>query len=128
MTSTILILLAALMGGSGVILASLAAHTVQGAGLEGTANILLFHAVAVLAGASLIGSNRIWQRPLLLALAGWVLGGVLFAGTITLQSFTGHKLFPMAAPTGGTLLIAAWLVLAIGAAGAALTNHQSNAE
>lgn len=127
MTSTIFILLAALMGGSGVILAALAAHTVQGAGLEGTANILLFHAVAVLAGVNLTGSRWVWQRPLFLALAGWVLGAALFSGTIALQSFTGHKLFPMAAPTGGTLLIAAWFILAIGALGALFTNRNSNA-
>jgi uncharacterized membrane protein YgdD (TMEM256/DUF423 family) len=33
-----------------------------------------------------------------------------------LRALTGHKLFPMAAPTGGTLLIAAWLIFALAAA------------
>jgi uncharacterized membrane protein YgdD (TMEM256/DUF423 family) len=35
---------------------------------------------------------------------------------LTLRHFAGHNLFPMAAPTGGTLLIASWLVLAVAAA------------
>jgi len=120
MKSTILILFAALMGASGVILAALAAHTIEGAGLEGPANLLLFHAVAVIAGVGLMGSGHVWQRPLFLTLAGWVLGAILFSGTIALQAFTGHKLFPMAAPAGGTILIAAWLALGVASLGAAV--------
>ena len=33
----------------------------------------------------------------------------LFAGDLTLRQYAGHGLFPMAAPTGGTLLIVSWL-------------------
>ena len=40
----------------------------------------------------------------------------LFAGDLTLRQYAGHGLFPMAAPTGGTLLIASWLALAVAAA------------
>jgi uncharacterized membrane protein YgdD (TMEM256/DUF423 family) len=29
-----------------------------------------------------------------------------------MRAFAGHRLFPMAAPTGGMLLILGWLVLA----------------
>jgi uncharacterized membrane protein YgdD (TMEM256/DUF423 family) len=32
-----------------------------------------------------------------------------------LRAFAGHRLFPMAAPTGGITLIAAWLALAAAA-------------
>jgi uncharacterized membrane protein YgdD (TMEM256/DUF423 family) len=39
----------------------------------------------------------------------------LFAGDLTLRQFAGHSLFPFAAPTGGTLLIASWLTLAVAA-------------
>ncbi|MGA7955870.1 MAG: DUF423 domain-containing protein [Xanthobacteraceae bacterium] len=49
-------------------------------------------------------------------LAAWVLGAVLFSGDIALRAFTAHRLFPFAAPSGGFILIAAWL----GLAGAAL--------
>jgi uncharacterized membrane protein YgdD (TMEM256/DUF423 family) len=45
-----------------------------------------------------------------------VLGAVLFSGDIVLRAFTAHRLFPFAAPSGGFILIAAWL----GLAGAAL--------
>jgi uncharacterized membrane protein YgdD (TMEM256/DUF423 family) len=45
-----------------------------------------------------------------------VIGAGLFAGDLTLRHYAGHGLFPMAAPTGGTLLIASWLALAVAAA------------
>jgi uncharacterized membrane protein YgdD (TMEM256/DUF423 family) len=32
-----------------------------------------------------------------------------------LRTFAGHRLFPMAAPSGGIILIAAWLALAAAA-------------
>jgi len=38
-------------------------------------------------------------------------GGALFAGDIAMRAFAGQRLFPMAAPTGGTLLLIGWLVL-----------------
>jgi uncharacterized membrane protein YgdD (TMEM256/DUF423 family) len=44
-----------------------------------------------------------------------VLGGTLFAADVSMRAFAGHRLFPMAAPIGGTLLIIAWLVLALAA-------------
>jgi uncharacterized membrane protein YgdD (TMEM256/DUF423 family) len=45
-----------------------------------------------------------------------VVSTALFAGDLTLRHYVGHSLFPMAAPTGGTLLVASWLVLAVAAA------------
>ena len=47
---------------------------------------------------------------------GLVIGAALFAGDLTLRQYAGHGLFPMAAPTGGSLLIASWLTLAVAAA------------
>ena len=44
------------------------------------------------------------------------IAAALFAGDLTLRQYAGHSLFPMAAPTGGTLLIVSWLVLAVAAA------------
>src|SRR5262249_39668466 len=55
-------------------------------------------------------------RPLVLGvLSGWVLGSALFAGDVALRAFVGYRLFPMAAPTGGVVLILAWLALAVAA-------------
>jgi uncharacterized membrane protein YgdD (TMEM256/DUF423 family) len=44
-----------------------------------------------------------------------VLGSALFAGEIALRAFVGYRLFPMAAPTGGVVLILAWLALTVAA-------------
>ena len=52
----------------------------------------------------------------LAAAFGFVIAAALFAGDLTLRQYAGHGLFPFAAPTGGTLLIASWLAVAIAAA------------
>lgn len=114
MTSTLLVL-AGLMGACGVALAAAAAHAAPGAGLDGAAYLLLFHAVAVLGAASLTQQGLVWPPLGLVAMAGFVVGGGLFAGDISMRAFAGHRLFPMAAPAGGTLLMLAWLVLAAAA-------------
>ncbi len=116
MAITILIALAGLMGAAGIVLAAAGAHVAPGAGLDSAASMLLFHAAAVIGGAALIQQGALW-RPLAIAvLAAWVLGATLFSGDIALRAFTAHRLFPIAPPSGGFTLIAAWL----GLAGAAL--------
>ena len=111
----VLILIAGLMGASGVVLAAAAAHAKSGMGLDGAGYLLLFHAVAVLSGVALLRQGLL-LRPLVLGvLSGWVLGSALFAGDIALRAFVGYRLFPMAAPTGGVVLILAWLALAVAA-------------
>ena len=109
MAITTLLVLAGLMGAAGIMLAAAGAHVAPSVGLDSAASMLLFHAIAVLAGAALARQGVLW-RPLALAvLAAWVLGAVLFSGDIALRAFVGHRLFPMAAPSGGMILIAAWL-------------------
>ena len=49
----------------------------------------------------------------LAAAFGFVIAASLFAGDLTMQQYAGHRLFPFAAPTGGTLLIVSWLALAL---------------
>ena len=109
---TTLIAIAALMGAGGVVLAAAAAHAAPGAGLDSAAYLMLFHAVAVLAAAALAMQGLLWRPVALTAMAGMLLGAALFAGDVSMRAFAGHRLFPMAAPTGGTILILAWLVLA----------------
>jgi uncharacterized membrane protein YgdD (TMEM256/DUF423 family) len=112
---TILLVIAALMGASGIMLAAAAAHTAPGAGLNAAASMLLFHAAATL-GAAALAHQGLLHRPLGLAvIAAWVIGAVLFSGDIALRAFAGHRLFPMAAPAGGIMLIFGWLVLAVAA-------------
>jgi uncharacterized membrane protein YgdD (TMEM256/DUF423 family) len=110
---TIFIALAGLMGAAGVVLLAASAHAAPGAGLDSAGQMLLFHAAAVLAMTGVLHQGLV-HRPLgLLAIAGLVLGALLFSGDLALRAFAGHRLFPMAAPTGGTILIVSWLVLAV---------------
>jgi uncharacterized membrane protein YgdD (TMEM256/DUF423 family) len=115
---TILIALAGLMGAGGVILAAAGAHAAPQAGLDSAAYMLLFHAAAVLGGAALAQQGLVWRPLLLAALIAWIVGACLFSGDIALRAFAGHRLFAMAAPAGGVILIAAWLALAAAAIGA----------
>jgi uncharacterized membrane protein YgdD (TMEM256/DUF423 family) len=113
----ILIILAGVMGADGVILAALSAHQSDAARLLASASsMLLFHAIAVLATVALTERCVVHLRLGLTAAFGFVLATALFAGDLTLRQFAGHSLFPLAAPTGGTLLIISWLVLAVAAA------------
>ena len=117
MAITILLILAALLGACGIILAAAGAHAASGAGLDSAAYMLLFHAAAVLGGAALAQQGLLWRPLALLALAAWLLGAALFAGDIALRAFASHRLFPMAAPSGGIILIIGWLALAAAAIG-----------
>jgi uncharacterized membrane protein YgdD (TMEM256/DUF423 family) len=112
----VLIVLAAVMGADGVILAAASAHQADAARLASASSMLLFHACAVLATVALIERALVDVKIGLAAAFGFVIASALFAGDLTLRQYAGHGLFPMAAPTGGTLLIASWLVLAVAAA------------
>ena len=112
----ILIGLAAVMGADGVMLAAASAHQADESRLASASTMLLFHATAVLAVVALTDRSLIHARIGIAAAFGFVLAAGLFAGDLTLRQYAGHGLFPMAAPTGGTLLIASWLLLAVAAA------------
>ncbi len=109
----LLVALASVMGGCGVVLAALAAHAADAARLVPASSMLLFHAPAVIAAVLLAERGLAWRRLALVAATGFLAGAVLFAGDLALRQFAGHSLFPMAAPTGGTLLILSWLTLAL---------------
>jgi uncharacterized membrane protein YgdD (TMEM256/DUF423 family) len=112
----ILIVLAAIMGADGVMLAAASAHQADAARLASASSMLLFHASAVLAVVALAERGVIHLRIGLAAGWGFVIASALFAGDLTMRQYAGHGLFPMAAPTGGTLLIVSWLSLAAAAA------------
>ena len=114
--SRILIALAAIMGGDGVILAAASAHQADAARLGAASSMLLFHATAVLGAVALAARDLVHAKLGLSAALGFVAAASLFAGDLTLRQYAGHALFPLAAPTGGTLLIASWLLLALSAA------------
>jgi len=112
----ILVILAAIMGADGVILAAASAHQPDATRLASASSMLLFHAVAVLAAVALTERGLVHLRLGIVAAWGFVIAAALFAGDLTLRQYAGHSLFPMAAPTGGTLLIVSWLMLAVSAA------------
>jgi uncharacterized membrane protein YgdD (TMEM256/DUF423 family) len=114
--SRILIVLAAIMGADGVILAAASAHGADASRLASASSMLLFHASAALGAVALIERGMIHARLGLVSAVGFVIAASLFAGDLTLRQYAGHGLFPMAAPTGGTLLIASWLLLGVAAA------------
>jgi uncharacterized membrane protein YgdD (TMEM256/DUF423 family) len=110
-----LIVLAGLMGAAGVVLAAGSAHLADAARLGAASSMLLFHAAA-LPGVVALAERGVLQRSIaLLAALGFVMAAILFAADLTLRQYAGHGLFPLAAPIGGTLLIASWLVLAVSA-------------
>jgi uncharacterized membrane protein YgdD (TMEM256/DUF423 family) len=112
----ILIILAGIMGADGVVLAAASAHQPDASRLASASSMLLFHATAVLAVAALAERGVIHVRTGIAAAFGFVIASALFAGDLTLRQYAGHSLFPFAAPSGGTLLIVSWLVLAVAAA------------
>ena len=112
----ILIILAGVMGADGVILAAASAHQGDAARLLPASSMLLFHATAVLAAVALTERGIVHVRIGIAAAFGFVVAAAVFAGDLTVRQYAGHSLFPMAAPTGGMLLIVSWLVLAVAAA------------
>jgi uncharacterized membrane protein YgdD (TMEM256/DUF423 family) len=111
----VLVVLAGAMGAAGVALAAASAHQPDATRPASASSMLLFHASAVLAAVSL-AERRIVHRQLGIAAAfGFGVAAALFAGDLTLRQYAGHSLFPMAAPTGGSLLILSWLMLAVAA-------------
>jgi uncharacterized membrane protein YgdD (TMEM256/DUF423 family) len=112
----ILVILAAIMGADGVILAAAAAHQPDAARLASASSMLLFHATAVLAAVALIERGLIHAGIGTAAASGFVVAAVLFGGDLCMRQYAGHSLFSFAAPIGGTLFILSWLALAVAAA------------
>ena len=111
----LLIGLAGLMGAAGVALAAASAHGVDASRLASASAMLLFHATAMLAVIALLARGLLHGGIGLVAALGFVVGAALFAGDLTLRQYAGHALFPMAAPTGGTVMIASWLAVTLAA-------------
>lgn len=113
--SRLIVFSAGLLGAAGVALAAVASHALPDPALAMAAQMLVLHAAAALAvsawGAR-PGVSRAWTNAGTLLL----LGATLFAGDFALRAFTGNRLFPMAAPIGGSTMIAGWLAVAVAAA------------
>jgi len=110
--STLIVAFAGLLGAAGVADAAIAAHVVGGATLERAAEILMVHGAALLGLAALVA--RAGERTSVAVVAGALaLGAALFGLDVTLSTLQGHRLFPYAAPIGGSTMIAAWLIIGL---------------
>jgi len=95
--------------------AAAAAHGADASRLASASAMLLFHATAILAVTALLARGLLHGGIGLIAAFGFVIGAALFAGDLTLRQYAGHSLFPMAAPSGGTLMILSWLAVTLAA-------------
>jgi uncharacterized membrane protein YgdD (TMEM256/DUF423 family) len=107
-------MLAALMGGGGVALAAASTHA-GGGDLGRTASeFLILHAAAIIGVAANARSAPSPRAMRLVCVGGALaLGTLLFSGDLASRAFAGAKLFPFAAPFGGSLMILAWIALAL---------------
>jgi uncharacterized membrane protein YgdD (TMEM256/DUF423 family) len=111
--SRIHLFLAALMGAAGVALWAMAAHRAGGASMVTAAQFLLLHAGAIIGLTACRKQGLINNWTASLGVAGLILGTLLFSGDLAMRALAGSGLFAMAAPIGGSLLIAAWLVVGV---------------
>ncbi len=110
-----LIGIAAFLGCAGIIFAAAGAHAKPGTGLDSAGHMLLFHAPAVMAACAAIANGLVSRPFALVACCALLAGVVLFSGDLALRAYTGHRLFPMAAPTGGIVMMAGWVMLGLAA-------------
>lgn len=111
--------LAGLLGSAGVALAAVAAHRVADASLTTAALFLIMHAAAVMALSALAGGTP-WPTAFLGAASLMLLAVALFSGDVSARVLLGGRLFPMAAPLGGSLMILAWLAAGVAAIASAV--------
>ncbi len=109
----VLAALAALAGGLGVAASAAAAHTSGGETLKTAAQFLLFHAPAVLALTGFAAAGLTRGGPTRLAAAALLVGLTLFSGDLAMRALAGQALFTMAAPAGGIVLMAGWVLVAL---------------
>jgi uncharacterized membrane protein YgdD (TMEM256/DUF423 family) len=103
---------AALMGAAGVGLAAAGVHASGGDLAERGALFLLLHAAAALAIAAHARQPTAPVRALVIV--GFVMeaGAALFSAELAQRAFTGERIFPFAAPIGGSTMMLAWVALA----------------
>ncbi|HMK90933.1 MAG TPA: DUF423 domain-containing protein [Methylocystis sp.] len=114
-TTRLIAAIAALQGAAGVTLAAVSAHLDQSPLLATASSFLTVHAAAGLALAALAAAREP-QRGLVVATFGLQAGVTLFGLDLALRALGPGRLFPYAAPIGGSLTILAWAGLAVSAA------------
>ena len=107
-----LIAISGLLGGAGVTLAALGAHAGGADALRAAAELAMVHAAAVIGLVAVSGqATRPWLWQTIAAVM--LLGAVLFVGTVSLGVLADLRPLPKLAPTGGSLMIATWVAVAV---------------
>lgn len=102
-----LLFMACLIGAGGVAAAAVASHgPTEGNRMSAAAQIMLAHSAASLALVAAVPAGWITTAGIALI----ELGTILFSADMASRTYSGSALFSMAAPTGGWLIIAGWLV------------------
>jgi uncharacterized membrane protein YgdD (TMEM256/DUF423 family) len=106
---------AAVLGFLGVALGAFGAHALRARISEAQLAIyhtgveyLFYHALALLAVAAIATHEAI---PLRATIGCWVLGSVIFAGTLCALAVTGQRWLGAVTPIGGVLLALGWICL-----------------
>ncbi|WP_420959595.1 DUF423 domain-containing protein [Brucella sp. IR073] len=102
-------LLGALSGAAAIAAYAASAHG-GSANLSTIAPLLLGHAPALIALSMLAAGRGVAK------LGGWaiLIGLLLFTGDLLMRDLTGDRLFPYAAPSGGTLMMLGWVIAGLG--------------
>lgn len=115
----IFLTLASLFGGLAVALGAFGAHALRGrldeqmlANFETGVRYHFYHALALVAVAVVI---KFWPNSPLANYAGWlfVVGILIFSGSLYLMALTGARWLGAITPIGGVAFIAGWICLAI---------------
>lgn len=110
-----LIAIAALMGAAGVIAAAASAHGTPAPLLDKAALFFMLNAAATI-GICAVGLHATVRSSWLFFAASVLLfGSILFGADLSMRSLTGARLFPFAAPIGGTAMILGWVLAAVAA-------------
>lgn len=121
-TARALLVCGALLGAAAVMSGAFGAHALEGvltppatAWYETAVTYHAGHALAILACALLglmpgLRRGRGWA---MLAGLCFVLGILIFSGSLYTMAFTGHRALGMITPIGGVFLILGWLALAV---------------
>ena len=106
------LMIAGLFGALGVGLWAYATHTGQPSAAI-AAQMLLIHAAALVALTAARKLDLLPGRAAIYLISLMAAGVILFSGDLAMRALAGQRLFAMASPTGGLLMIASWLGLAV---------------
>lgn len=110
-----ILLIAALFGAAGTALLAAGSHA-AGSTATTAGQMLLWHAPTLIVAVLARETSHLHRLLSTLALVTLAAGVGLFALDLAVRAFLGWpRLFPMAAPLGGSLTILGWITLAVAA-------------